>query len=240
MYHDLRVIALVPAHNEEGKIGRVVERTDPTLVDEILVIDDASSDATAGIAREKGAKVLSLPTLSGVGTALREGFRYARTHGYDVAVVMAGNNKDDPSEIQSLLRPIHEDHADIVVGSRYAPGGVCGGAMPLYRKLATRLHPWLMSWITGKTLTESTNGFRAIRLSMLDDARINLDQRWLDTYGLEVYLLWAALKCGYRHAEVPCTKIYPLRSSGFTKMKPIVGWWSILRPILFLGSGLRH
>ena len=62
----------------------------------------------------------------------------------------------------------------------------------------------------------------------------------MDAYGLEVYLLWKVLKLGYRHQEVPCTKIYPPRRIGYTKMKPIVGWWSILRPILLLGLGLRQ
>jgi dolichol-phosphate mannosyltransferase len=112
--------------------------------------------------------------------------------------------------------------------------------MPLYRKFATRLHPWLMSRITHKTLTETTNGFRAIRLACLDDPRIDLDQAWLDGYGLEVYLLYKMIICGFRHTEVPCTKIYPPRKIGNTKMRPIVGWWDILRPVFLLGLGLKR
>jgi dolichol-phosphate mannosyltransferase len=96
-----------------------------------------------------------------------------------------------------------------------------------------------VSRFVGKRLTESTNGFRAIRLSVLDDPRIRLDQRWLDGYGLEVYLLWKAIQLGYRHREVPCTKVYPPRAAGYTKMRPITGWWNILRPIFMLGTGLR-
>ena len=84
------------------------------------------------------------------------------------------------------------------------------------------------------------NGFRAIRLSLLDDPRVNLRQSWLDGYGLEVYLLFKSIKLGFRHKEVPCTKTYPPRSLGYTKMKPIVGWWSILRPIFLLGFALRR
>lgn len=110
----------------------------------------------------------------------------------------------------------------------------------MYRRLATRLHPWLVSVLTGKRITESTNGFRAIRLSILNDPRIRLNQPWLDTYGLEVYLLWKALTLNYRHCEVPCTKTYPERRKEYTKMKPIVDWWSILRPVFLLGFGLRR
>ena len=240
MYKNRRIIAIIPAHNEEIHIGRVVNRIDSTLVDGILVVDDGSGDATAFAARSKGAEVLSMGTVCGVGAALRAGLHLARKLGHDLAVILAGNNKDDPAEIPRLLDPICDEDCDFVIGSRYLPGGRCGGDMPLYRKLATRLHPWLMSRFAGKRLSESTNGFRAFKLTMLDDPRINLDQPWLDRYGLEVYLLWKVLRLGYRHREVPCTKTYPPRSTGITKMRPVVDWWSILRPVLLLGLGLRR
>ena len=240
MYKGRKIIALVPAYNEEAKIGRVVERTDHRLVDTLLVVDDGSTDATAVVAQARGAEVLSTGMTRGVGAALRSGMEYARKSGYDIAVIMAGNNKDDPSEIPRLLDPICDEGFDFVIGSRFLPGGSCGGDTPFYRRLATRLHPWLMSRFVGKRLTESTNGFRAFRLTLLDDERINLRQPWLDTYGLEVYLLWKVLKLGYRHTEVPCTKTYPCKALGYTKMKPFVDWWSILRPLFVLGLGLRH
>lgn len=240
MYKGKRIIALVPAHNEREKIARVVERTDHSMVDLMVVIDDGSTDDTAAVARASGAEILSLPTRCGVGAALRAGMELGRSQGYDIAVIMAGNNKDDPSEIPRLLDPICEQAFDFVMGSRYLAGGRFGGEMPLYRKFATRLHPWLMSRFAGKTLTESTNGFRAFKLSLLDDARINLHQRWLDAYGLEIYLLWKVIKLGYRHREVPCTKIYPPKAIGNTKMTPVLGWWSMLRPIFLLGFGLRQ
>lgn len=240
MYKGRSVIALVPARNEEAKIGRVVERTNLAIVDTLLVIDDSSSDRTAEVARLGGAEVLPLRRVSGVGAALRAGLDYAREHDFDLVVIMAGNDKDNPDEIPRLLGPLCDEGCDFVMGSRYMPGGETGGDMPAYRKIATRLHPWLISRFTGRKITESTNGFRAFRLSLLDNPRINLNQRWLDTYGLEVYLLWKVLKLGIPHKEVPCTKVYPSRSIGFTKMKPIVGWWSILRPIFLLGLGIRN
>ena len=240
MYKGRKIAVVVPAFNEEVKIARVVERTDHDLVDAFYVVDDGSTDGTADAARRKGAEVLSTPRRGGVGAALRLGIEHARNEGFDLCVIMAGNNKDDPSEISRLIDPICDDDADLVVGSRHMVGGRYGGDMPLYRRFATRVHPWLMSVGTRRRLTESTNGFRAFRLTLLDDQRINLKQRWLDAYGLEVYLLWKVLKLGYRHAEVPCTKIYPPKAVGYTKMKPITGWWSMLRPILLLGLGLRQ
>jgi len=239
MYKGYRIITLVPALNEEGKIGRVVERISRDVVDRVLVINDGSTDRTADEARSAGADVLSLGRVCGVGAALRAGLEAGRRDGFDLAVILAGNDKDEPREIPRLLDPIGDDGCDLVMGSRYLAGGMCGGDMPLYRRWATRLHPWLMSRFSGHRLTESTNGFRALRLAVLDDKRINLRQPWLDGYGLEVYLLWKVLKLGYRHTEVPCTKTYPPRRMGYTKMRPVVDWWSILRPVFWLGMGLR-
>jgi dolichol-phosphate mannosyltransferase len=239
MFSGKRIIAIAPAFNEEQKIGHVVARTPRDVVDCVLVVDDGSTDRTAEVARAEGAEVLTLPEVFGVGYALRSGLDYARREGFDIAVIMAGNNKDNPAEIPRLLDPICNDGCDLVVGSRFLAGGAYGGDMPAYRKLATRLHPWLMSRITGKRLTETTNGFRAVRLSCLSDPRVRLEQRWLDGYGLEVYLLYKLIVCGFRHTEVPCTKIYPPRRIGNTKMRPIVGWWDILRPVLLLGTGLK-
>lgn len=240
MYEGRKVIALVPAYNEAAKIGPVLARTPRDIVDLLLIIDDGSTDATAEIARAGGAEVLSLDRVMGVGYALRKGLEYAKTHGFDVAVIMAGNNKDNPAEIHRLLDPICHDGQDLVIGSRFLPGGHYGGDMPLYRKLATRLHPWLMSRFIGKRLTETTNGFRAIRIACLSDPRINLRQQWLDGYALEVYLLYKMLRCGYRHTEVPCTKTYPPRHLGITKMRPIISWWDILQPVLLLGLRIRQ
>jgi dolichol-phosphate mannosyltransferase len=172
-----------------------------------------------------------------VGAALRAGIAWARERGADVIAICAGNNKDAPEELPRLLDPIVEG-ADFVQGSRFLTGGRTGG-MPIYRHLATRLHPLLFSLAARKRVSESTNGFRAFRARMLDDARINLGQSWLDEYELEPYLYWKVIRLGYRTREVPVTKIYPPKSLGYTKMKPITGWWSMLKPLVLLGLGLR-
>jgi len=158
----------------------------------------------------------------------------------DIAVVVAGNNKDAPEEIIRLLDPICERGCDFVMGSRFLPGGAYGGSMPRYRKFATRLHPLLVSFFCGRKVTESSNGYRAMKLSVLDDPRIDLRQRWLDGYQLEVYLLMKMLKLGYRTAEVPVSKIYPPKSEGYTKMRPVVDWWQMLAPVFVIGLGIER
>jgi dolichol-phosphate mannosyltransferase len=240
MYRGLSVIAIAPVLDEEIKIGHVVRRTPRDVVDELLVVDDGCSDRSPEVARELGATVLAMGRTVGVGAALRAGYAYAVEHGYDVAVVMAGNNKDAPEEIPLLLGPIADGRADFVQGSRWLKRGANFGQMPLYRRIATRVHPLLFSLAARRRVTESTNGFRAVRREVLVDPRLHLDQDWLDEYELEPYLYLRVIQLGYRTVEVPVTKVYPPRHVGQTKMKPISGWWSILRPIVYVGLGVKR
>jgi dolichol-phosphate mannosyltransferase len=239
MYSGLKIVAMAPVLDEREKVAAVITRVPREVVDEVLIVDDGSTDGSQDIARGLGATVIELGSTLGVGAAIRTGYRYAIDHGYDVAVVMAGNNKDAPEEIPLLLEPIARDKADLVQGSRWLSESSDFGEMPLYRKLATRLHPFLFRLISRTNLTDTTNGFRAARTPMLDDPRLGLDQPWLDEYELEVYLLYKAAKLGYRVKEVGVTKRYPPKELGQTKMKPIVGWWSILRPLVLLGLGIK-
>ena len=240
MHRGLSVIAVVPVLNEEAKIGRVVRRTPRGVVDELLVVDDGSTDRSPEIARQLGATVLPMGRVAGVGAALRAGYHHAVAHGYDVAVVMAGNDKDAPEEIPLLLDPIAEDQADFVQGSRFLKRGANFGAMPFYRRIATRVHPVLFSLAARRWVTESTNGFRAVHRRVLIDPRLDLSPTWLDQYELEPFLYLQAIRLGYRTAEVPVTKVYPPRHLGQTKMKPLFGWWSILRPLVYAGLRFRR
>ncbi len=240
MYKSRTVMLIAPAFNEEGKIGEVVRRTPRDIVDAILVVDDGSTDDTAAVARREGAEVVSLGRVCGVGAAIRRGFDEARPRDIAIAVVIAGNNKDAPEEITRLLDPICDEGCDFVIGSRFLAGGRYGGDMPFYRKAATQLHPLLVSLFCGRRVTESSNGYRAMRVAVLDDPRIDLDRRWLDGYRLEVYLLMKLLKLGYRTAEVPVSKIYPPKTAGNTKMRPVLDWWQMLAPIFVVGLGLER
>jgi glycosyltransferase involved in cell wall biosynthesis len=240
MYRGLSVIAIAPVLNEESKIGAVVRRMPRPVVDEALVVDDGSTDRSREVAREAGASVLAMGRTVGVGAALRAAYRVALEKGYDVIVTVAGNNKDSPEEIPALLDPIADGRADFVQGSRFLKRDAHFGAMPLYRRIATRIHPLLFSLVAGRKVSESTNGFRAIHRRVLADSRLDLSPAWLDEYELEPYLYLRAIRLGYATVEVPVSKVYPPKRVGQTKMKPISGWWSILRPLVYVGLGIRR
>ena len=193
---DCRIIAIIPAFDEETKIGKVVSRIPRDSIHEILVIDDGSTDGTVEEARAEGATVINHGMKKGIGVAIRTGIEQAIKREFDVIVVLAGNNKDFPEEIPRLLEPIMNDGYDYVQGSRYLEGGKYG-KMPLHRRLVTRIYPLLLRLTTGFPATDGTNGFRAYRCSLFQDKRINIWQRWLDD-PLEYYLSIKVIKLGYK------------------------------------------
>jgi dolichol-phosphate mannosyltransferase len=239
LFDGKKIICIAPCYNELHKIDKVVSRVQAAaIVDEMLVVDDGSTDGSPETAKVLGATILSLGSTQGVGVAIRTGIEYGIDRGFDIIVIIAGNNKDEPQEIVSLVAPIVREGYDFVQGSRFKKGGRYG-EMPLYRRVATKIHPLFFSLVAGNWVSESTNGFRAFRTALFQDRRINIWQEWLNEYELEPYLYYKVIKLGYRTTEVPVTKIYPPKQIGYTKMRPITGWWSILRPLFLLGLGIR-
>ncbi|HMF93059.1 MAG TPA: glycosyltransferase family 2 protein [Vicinamibacterales bacterium] len=227
------------AYNEGDKIRRTLARHPTERSYDLLVHDDGSTDGALDRIDSR-IVVLRSATNHGIGASMKRVFQYALDHEYDVLVIHAGNDKDDPLEIPRLLAPIERGDADFVQGSRFLGGGGFGN-MPSYRVVGTRLvHPLIFSIAARKRVTESTNGFRAFRTALLRDPRIDWRQDWLDKYELEPYLMLKAIRLGYRHVEVAVTKIYPPRALGYTKMRPFVDWWSIVRPVVYLGLGLKR
>ncbi|MBD3195010.1 MAG: glycosyltransferase [Candidatus Lokiarchaeota archaeon] len=239
MYDGNKILCVAPCYNELQKIDKVVQRVlKNDFVDEMLVVDDGSTDDSPSIAKEKGATVISLEKTHGVGFAIRKGIEYGIKNQFDIIVIIAGNNKDNPDQILKLLKPITKEDYVFVQGSRFLKGGEFGD-MPFYRIIATKMHPLIFSILSGKWITESTNGFRAFKLSLFKDRRIDIWQKWLDKYELEPYLYFKLIRLGYKTKEVPVSKYYPPKEIGYTKMKPIIDWWGIFKPLFSLGFGLK-
>jgi len=234
-----KVLVVIPAYNEEGKISKVIRDIPREWAHEIVVVNDGSSDDTETESIRAGAALIKQPRNMGVGAAIRAGIHYALKNKYDVVVVMGGDDQDNPSEIKRILTPILSNNFDFVQGSRYMNGGARINC-PLFRRLSTRFFSWLFRKLTGHPITDGTNGYRGFRTWIFDHPDININQEWLNKYELEPYLLYKTLQSGFRVTEAPVTKRYPKdRRVGYTKMTPVLSWWSILRPLFFLRLGIK-
>jgi dolichol-phosphate mannosyltransferase len=237
MWQGLRVLAVLPALNEAGKIGKVVRKMPQDIVDTCLVVDDGSTDDTARESAGSGATVLTHEHNQGVGAAIRTGIRYAEREGFDIVIVVASDDQDEPAEIPRLLAPLTEQAYDYVHGSRYGHGGRRID-QPLSRTILTRGYSLLFSLVSRRWTTDASNGFRAFRTCIVKT--MDLNQPWLNRYELEPYLYYQAVRQGYRVAEAPVTKRYPAdRRVGYTKMRPWRDWWRIARPLVYLALGLK-
>jgi dolichol-phosphate mannosyltransferase len=231
-------LVAIPIYNEGTRLHTLLDalaRRPPGI--DVLFVDDASSDSTPAQIRAAGFEVMAHPRRLGCGPSVRTGMLEGVRRGYEVLAVMAGNGKDDPALLGRVIDPIARGEADFVQGSRYLPGG--GHAnMPRHRRVGTVAYSLLFSLLAGQRITDGTNGFRALRHTILEDPRIDLHQAWLRDYEVESYLFFQAIRLGYRVCEAAVTKLYP-PSGPYTKMRPFAGWWSHFRPALLLALHLK-
>lgn len=153
-----QLLIVMPALNEEEAIANVISETISTLPSAtILVVDDGSTDNTAEVARQAGAKVLSLPFNLGVGGAMRVGFRYAVENNYPIVIQVDSDGQHDPALIPQLIERL--DSADLVIGARFAGTGNYQVHGP--RRWAMYLLAKTLSSVAKVRLTDTTSGFRA-------------------------------------------------------------------------------
>ena len=233
------VAIVIPALNEAGKIGRVLDKIPRDGRFEAIVVDDGSSDATGDEARAHGAAVvIRHAQRRGVGAAIRTGFVCARKRGRPWLAVLSGDDQHEPSDLLGALNLAILREADYVQGSRWRRGGRVVGATG-GRGIGTRLYSLIFSVLVFHRVTDATNGFRVFRSSILDDPSIRLDQPWLDSYELEPYVLYRAIRGHYRVLEYPVTVRYHARET-YTKMRGLRDWWRLLRPAMLLRIGVKH
>ncbi len=217
-------VVVVPVHDERENLETLV----PALFRlelSVLVVEDASCDGSADYldrlaARESRLSIIHRPTLLGLGTAYVEGFRRALARGFERVVEMDADLSHDPAEIPGLLATL--DRADLVVGSRYAPGGSTP-EWPLRRILLSKFGGLYARLWTGLPITDPTSGFRAFRASTL--AALDLPSIQSRGFAFQVEVLVRAAAAGLRIAEVPIT--FRERVHGRSKLSP----WIVLEAL---------
>jgi dolichol-phosphate mannosyltransferase len=228
------VLVVIPTYEEVGSLGGVLDRLHATAPDvHVLVVDDASPDGTGALADARAAAdervhVLHRAGKGGLGPAYVAGFGWAAQHGYPVVVEMDADGSHPPERLPALLTALED--ADLVLGSRYVPGGrVCD--WPAYRLALSRVGNLYTRWALRLPLADATGGYRAARAELI--ARLPFDEVASEGYCFQVDWAWRAHRAGARVVEVPIT--FTERAVGRSKMSGSivaealarVTWWGV-------------
>ena len=221
------VTVIIPALNESGNIRQLVHEVYATVPAEVIVVDNGSSDSTAQEAREAGAKVVSEPR-RGYGYACAAGV--AESQDADVLVFLDGDHSFAPSDLPSLLGPILDGQADLVLGSR-SLGYIELGAMLLQQRFGNWLAARLMNILYGLSITD-LGPYRAIRRQLLSE--LNMQEM---TYGWPTEMIVKSARRGAGIVEVPVS--YHNRRFGRSKVSGTVRG-TVLAAWFILGVTFRY
>ncbi len=231
----VRVLAVLPTFQESANIEEVLRKSleaVPSLC--VLVVDDSSPDGTAEIAERVGKEignisVMKRPAKSGLGSAYRDGFRRGLAEGFDVLIEMDSDLSHDPAALPDLIAGI-EAGADLVIGSRYVPGG----SIPdwtWHRRALSRWGNRYASKVLAIDVNDATSGYRAYRSELM--AKVDFHDVKADGYGFQIEMAYRVLRAGGSVSEVPISFVD--RARGTSKMSSrivveallLVTWWGI-------------
>ncbi|MDP8932331.1 MAG: polyprenol monophosphomannose synthase [Actinomycetota bacterium] len=232
-------LVIVPTYNERDALEEVVRgllAASPFV--EVLIVDDSSPDGTGEIAERLAAehgrvRVLHRPTKGGLGSAYRSGFRWGLDQGYDVLVEMDADLSHDPAALPQLLAAA--SWADLVVGSRYVPGGSTKG-WPWHRRALSRAGNRYVQLVSGVPVHDATSGYRAFRREVLEE--LDVDSLRSEGYSFQLETVLAAWRAGFTIAELPITFVE--RRSGASKISRAIILEALWRVLVWSSTGPRR
>ena len=230
-----RTLAVIPCCNEEAAIGSVVLKT-KRFVNQVLVIDDGSSDDTKKIARDAGATVITHKKNRGKGAAIRTGFKYAIDNDFDYVVTIDGDGQHNPLEIPALLDNVIKNDQDISIGYRVGNDT----EMPMWRRVGKRVLDYTTSMGTGGFVTDSQCGFRAFNKKAVEaiapklkgDAFSVESEQLIKAHELGLKVINTNVSCKYNDLE---TSSKNPASHGLSVMGYVIWVVAERRPLLFIG-----
>jgi dolichol-phosphate mannosyltransferase len=237
-------LIVLPTYQEAANVATVLRRIRASVpAARILVVDDNSPDNTAALAEAVGAELGGIETLrrpgkAGLGSAYRAGMTWGMDNGFEILVEMDADLSHDPADLPRLLAGV-EDGADLVIGSRYVPGG----SIPAWswsRRLLSRQGNRYAAALLDLPVTDATSGFRAYRASVLAD--VGLDRVRADGYGFQIEMVYRIQAAGGRVVELPIC--FSDRTLGHSKMSSrivaeallLVTWWGVRDRVIRRGQ----
>jgi dolichol-phosphate mannosyltransferase len=245
----VRTLIVTPTYVEGENIEEFLRRTRAAVSDaDVLVVDDNSPDGTADIAERVGAElgrieVLRRPDKSGLGVAYRAGFSVGLDRGYEVLCQVDADLSHDPDVLPHLIGPIEAGAADLVIGSRYVPGGSIPN-WPFFRRTLSRVGNLYAGILLGTGIRDATSGYRAYRADTL--RTIDYSSTRAKGYGFQIETAYRVWQAGGRVVETPIE--FTDRVRGYSKMTwsvaaeelGLVTWWGVRdRTGRLLGRGSR-
>lgn len=208
----MKIVAVIPAYNEENTIADIVKRASQYVNCGVIVVDDGSSDQTGWVAERAGAEVDKLWRNFGAGAATRTGLGFARARDADVVVTLDGDGQHDAIEIPDVIAPILEGYADLVIGSRF----MGDYKMPKYRRFGIGVITWLYNVGSKQKIRDGQSCFRAYGRKALESLEITEGG-----FAFSVETLIKAHKNGLRIVEVPITCHYHERYWDNSTLNPV-------------------
>lgn len=234
----IKAVAIIPAHNEEKTIAKVILQT-MRFVDSVLVCDDGSTDMTPMIAKAVGASVVSHEKKQGKGEAFKTLFEEVMKLNPDIVVALDADGQHDPDQIPMLMKPIETEKCDLVVGSRYVSGGKMDA--PLYRRVGLKVVNFMYRKFAGVHTKDTQSGFRAYSQKAFNYL-INCDAKG---YGVDAEQLVLASRNGLKVMEVPIFVKYESSRARNLKRSPMLHGADLIstlfrivaeeRPLKYLG-----
>jgi glycosyltransferase involved in cell wall biosynthesis len=227
-----RVVAIIPAHNEERFIGSVVLMT-RRFADMVIVVDDGSSDSTAEVAAAAGAKVLRHPQNQGKAQALNTAFQAARQTTAQVVVTLDADGQHRPQELEAVVAPVLRGEADVVIGSRYLSHNCL---VPRHRIWGHRFFNWLTHTTSGVRTTDSQSGYRAFSPRAVSYADFHSHG-----FSVEAEMQFIAGQQALRVVEVPVSMLYdgrpkrPVMQQGLHVLGGVLKLTGQYRPLVYFG-----
>lgn len=232
------VLMIVPTYNECENIGRLVAQLRSLPGDiHVLIVDDNSPDGTGAIvdalaAADPGVHAIHRSGKLGLGTAYRAGFAYGLGHGYHYLCTMDADFSHNPASLPSLLDRASAGD-DMVIGSRYVPGGQVVGSTPL-RRFVSYCANWLAHTVLGISVRDCTAGFRCYRRHVLET--INLDFIFSSGYSFLIEMAFHCQRAGFRLSETPITFVN--RTEGVSKISKMEIYRAIYTLVRLRSSAL--
>jgi glycosyltransferase involved in cell wall biosynthesis len=211
MINGQRLVVVMPAYNAERTLKQTYRELPHEYVDETILVDDASHDATAAVARELGLRTIIHPENRGYGGNQKTCYRAALTAEADIVVMLHPDYQYSPLLVTAMASMVASGHYDVVLGSRILGGQAMRGGMPLYKYLANRFLTFAENLALGVKLSEYHTGFRAYRRRVLETLPLGEDS---DDFVFDNELLVQAVAFGFRIGEISCpTKYFEEASS---------------------------